>query len=211
MNKKRKCRLDSGNENISGFFLCLIFFLCGIFVGVFAARALDAHGAFALRENIIGLIDSISTGSYPNPNFLSVFWLTGRYHLLALFLGFSILGVFALPLLAAVRGFYLSFSIAALIRAFGPAAFPLALSLFGIWSIITIPAFFFVLNQSFSTAAQLGKSLFSEPKVSFPTLYGRKFLQTMALSLFAIILTVILELSFTPTLLLWTSSFLSIY
>ena len=208
MNRRKTYHLDDGKQKSSGFFVCLIFFLCGVFVGIFSARALDASGAFALRENTLSLIESISEGTHVSPSFFSTFWLTGRYHLLASFLGFSILGMFFLPVLAGVRGFYLSFSVAALIRAFGPPALPLALSLFGVWAMVSVPTFFFLANQSFDTAVQLGKSLFGGPKLLFSTLYGRKFLQVTVLSFLAVILLVLLELYFTPILVLWTSSFL---
>ena len=210
MNKRRQYRFDESGQAVSGFFVCILFFLCGTFMGIFSARALDATGAFILRGNVLSLIESILGDYYTAPNFWMSLWLTGRYHLIAVFLGFSVLGVFLLPVLAAVRGFYLSFSIAALIRAFGPSAFPLALSLFGIWAVFTVPTLFFLLNHSFRTAVQLAGSLFSGPKVLFSHLYGRKFTVLTFLSFFTLVVVVLLELYFTRALVLWTSSFLSL-
>ena len=208
MNKRKRQRLDGENQAISGFFISLVFFLCGIFLGIFSARALDANGALVLRESMMALVSEMTGEAYQAPSFLSAFWLVGRYHLLVVFLGFSVLGVMLLPFLAAVRGFYLSFSIAALVRAFGSSAYPLAFSLFGLWALFTVPTFFFLLNGSFATALALARSLFSGPKVFFWPLYGKRFLKVTIVSFVFLALIVLLELQLTPLLLTWAVGFL---
>jgi len=157
---------------------------------------------------MLGHIAQIRAGTVESPGFLSVFWIAGRDHLLVLFLGFSLLGVFCLPILSAVRGFYLSFSIAVFVRAFGTGGLPVALSLFGVSAVITVPCFFILVSQAFTATSELGRGVLGMGKPHIGTLYGRGYVLRTALCFLGILAAVLLELYVTPALVAWTSSFL---
>lgn len=207
---KRKGIVQAGSDqrDFFGLMLCAVFFACGIIAGTLSARHLDAAGTHALYESMMGYMEQIRTGTYVSPGFLSVLWTAGRDHLLVLFLGFSLLGTLCLPILSGVRGFYLSFSIAAFIRTFGIGGVPAALSLFGVGALFTLPAFFVLAAQAFSASAQMGKAMFGTGTLQAGTLYGRVYLFRFMICFLGILAAVLVELSLTPILVSWTSLFL---
>ncbi|MCL2367661.1 MAG: stage II sporulation protein M [Oscillospiraceae bacterium] len=198
----------SPGAEFTGLAICVIFFVCGIVVGTFSARALDEAGTEALRLSMAGHIGQMIDGSHRVPGFLETIWATGRMHLLVLFLGFSLLGALCLPVVAGVRGFTLSFSIAAFIRAFGTSGWPVAMALFGAAALLTIPGFFLLASQAFAVSARLGGALLGAGKLQARTLYDRAYLLRAALAGFLLLAAVVLELFLTPILVVWTSSFL---
>ena len=177
-------------------------------MGTLSARSLDEAGTLALQLSMASYIDQITDGTFPVPGFWSTLWATGRSHLLVVFLGFSLFGVFCLPVAAGVRGFYLSFSIAAFIRAFGAGGWPVAFSLFGVGALITIPCFFILASQAFAASANLGKAALGGGRLQIGTLYGRDYLLRTGGCTVGILAAVLLELYLTPALVAWTSSFL---
>lgn len=192
-----------GDETL-GLILCLIFFAGGIFGGTFSAAALEESGTAALYNSMSGYIGQIAESVYAPFGFWQVLWDTIRVHLLVIFLGFSLLGVLCLPIVAAVRGFSLSFSITAFIRAFGAGQWSLAAVLFGTRAIITIPVLFVLLVGSFSVSAQLGRALFFRGNaVTAGALYNRNFAKRVALSMAALFFAALLELYITPSLVAW--------
>jgi len=188
--------------------VCGVFFLVGIVIGTFSAGSLDEAGTLALRHSMAEYIEQITAGTHIAPGFLSALWVTGRVPLLVLFLGFSLLGSLCLPVVAGVRGFYLSFSIAAFIRAFGAGGWPLAFALFGTGALITVPCFFILASQAFAASAQMGRSALGAGNVRAGALYGRGYLLRTGLCTAGILLAVLVELYVTPALVAWTSSLL---
>ena len=208
MNRKAAYRARPPREEFFGLLVCAIFFLSGIVVGTFSAGSLDQTGTLAFRDSMAGYIDQIAAGTYTAPGFWATLWATGRVYLLVLFLGFSLLGPLCLPVVAGVRGFYLSFSIAVFIRAFGAGGWPLAFALFGVGALITVPCFFFLAAQAFRVSTHLGKSALGLEKVHIGTLYGREYMVRAGLCAIGILAAVLLELHVTPIFVAWTSSFL---
>ena len=208
MNRKAVYRVQPGREEFFGLLACVVFFLSGIVVGTFSANSLDEAGTLALGASMAGHIDQILVGGHHTPGFWSTLWVTGRVHLLVLFLGFSLLGVPGLPVVAGVRGFYLSFSIAAFIRVFGAGGWPLAFALFGVGALITIPCFFLLASQAFRASAHLGKSVLGLGRAQVQALYGRDYVLRTGVCAVGILAAVLLELYLTPALVVWASSFL---
>jgi stage II sporulation protein M len=60
-----------------------------------------------------------------------------------------------------MRGFFLCFSIAYVVRGFGAGGVPLALSMFALDAIITVPCFFVLAVQSFSSSTRLLRGVLS--------------------------------------------------
>jgi len=208
MKRKMTYQMGSDRRGFLGLMVCGIFFACGIILGTVSARRLDALGTQVLYESMMGYMEQIRAGTYVSPGFLSVLWTAGRDHLLVLFLGFSLLGSLCLPILSGVRGFYLSFPIAAFIRAFGTGGVPVALSLFGVGALFTLPIFFVLTEQAFSASAEMGRMVLGVGNVQIGALYGRGFLRKLIFCSFGILAAVFVEIYLTPALVSWTSSFL---
>ncbi|MCL2568383.1 MAG: stage II sporulation protein M [Oscillospiraceae bacterium] len=195
-------------EEFFGLLVCAIFFLSGIVVGTFSAASLDEAASAALRASMSGHIDQIIAGTATEPGFWSTLWATGRVPLLILFLGFSLFGTPILPMVAGVRGFYLSFSIAVFIRAFGIAGWPLAFVLFGVGALITVPCFFLLASQAFRSSLGLGKAVLGAGKVHLGILCGPGYFGRCGLCAVLILVAVFVELYVTPALVVFASSFL---
>jgi len=208
MKRNMAYQVGSDRRGCLGLMICGVFFACGIILGTVSARRLDGVSTQVLYESMMGYMEQIRTGTHLSPGFLSVLWTAGRDHLLVVFLGFSLLGSLCLPILSGVRGFYLSFSIATLIRAFGTGGVPVALSLFGVGALFTLPIFFILVSQAFSASAEMGRMMFGFGNVQVGTLYGRMFLRKLILCFLGILAAVFVEIYLTPALVSWTSSFL---
>jgi len=208
MKRNRIGRGDSDQRGFLGLLICAVFFVCGIIVGTFSARRLDTAGTHALYESMVGYMEQVRAGIYISPGFFTVLWTTGRDHLIVLFLGFSLLGAFCLPVLSGVRGFYLSFSIAAFVRVFGMDGVPVALSLFGVGTLLTLPAFFILVTQAFSASAQMAKAVFGIGTLQVGLLYGRGYWLRLIVCFLGILAAVFIEIYLTPALVSWTSSFI---
>ena len=148
-------RLNSGSDYF-GLIACGALFICGGIVGSAAAGfAGGAEVSIFMAEYLTRANGSaLRTGE-----FFLAFLNACMYPFAAVFLGFSVLGVFCLPALAAVRGFFLCFSISAVVRSFGADGTLLALSIFGVSAVLTIPCFFVLSVQSFSSSLKVLKSV----------------------------------------------------
>ena len=105
-------------------------FLLGGLVGCLLASHIGGGGQESLAAYVEGFLRAAQAGEITAPALASLVWDTVRWPLLALLLGFTALGLLGLPLLFAVRGFLLAFSIASFVRLFGGAGCLLALLVF---------------------------------------------------------------------------------
>ncbi|MCL2842533.1 MAG: hypothetical protein FWE28_03575 [Oscillospiraceae bacterium] len=205
---KRGVHAAGTQDEFHGLILCAACFVVGVVVGTVSARTLDAAGAHELRQSMIWHLGQITDGSYPVPGFLAVLWDTGRDFLLVLLLGCSFLGVLGLPIVAGVRGFYLSFSIAAFLRAFGSGGLLTAFSLFGVGALVTVPCFFLLTSQAFEASGRLGRMALGDGRARTEPLFGRRYWLQTGIACFGLLVAVLLELYVTPLLVVWASSFL---
>ena len=111
-------------------------FLLGGLVGCLLASHIGGGGQESLAAYVEGFLRAAQAGEITAPALASLVWDTVRWPLLALLLGFTALGLLGLPLLFAVRGFLLAFSIASFVRLFGGAGCLLALLVFGVQGLL---------------------------------------------------------------------------
>ena len=148
-------RLNSGSDYF-GLIVCGALFICGGIVGSAAAGFAGGTGVSDFMAEYLAR----TNGNAPRMGeFFSALFTACLYPFAAVFLGFSLLGVFCLPALAAVRGFFLCFSISAVVRSFGADGTLLALSIFGVNALLTIPCFFILSVQSFSASLKVLKGV----------------------------------------------------
>ena len=133
---------NSTKKNYLGLLACGALFLCGCIAGTVSAGCID-EGTM-LNDYITGFLSIFTNDTSPKLSLFSSLANNFKYQLIALFLGFSVIGVFLLPILSAVRGFFLSFSVAAIIRLLGSKGILLTLALFGVNTLITVPCFYYI-------------------------------------------------------------------
>ena len=148
-------------------------FLLGALAGCLLSALLEGEGLEQLEAYLETFLRSAGAGGLEGPDLLRQMWATLRWPLLALVLGFTALGVLGLPLLFAVRGFLLAYSVAAFARAFGSAGCLLAFLIFGVPGCLSVPALFVLGTQGLAASCRLAARSFGEGKGLPP--YGRAY------------------------------------
>ena len=135
--------------------------VCGasVFLGGAAGCVLvscvGGGGGTQLSAYLQMFLTAAREGQTAPPSLLPLIWNTIRWPLLTLLLGFTALGVLGLPVLFAVRGFLLCFSISSFVLMYGNAGSLLAFVIFGISSCTAIPVLFILGVQSMFSACRL--------------------------------------------------------
>lgn len=152
--------------------LSVSFFVGGM-AGCFLSTFVAGEGQESLKAYLDSFLSLAQTGELSAPGMAVQLWDLLRWPLLTLLLGFTALGVLGLPLLFAVRGFLLAFSIAAFVQIFGSAGCLLAFLIFGIGGAISVPALFVLGTQSLTASRKLASRFLGEGKPPSP--YGRAY------------------------------------
>ena len=144
-------------------------FLLGALAGCLMSTFLSGDGLASLQSYLEAFLWEMDGAErLEGPALAGQLWSVLRWPLFALLLGFTALGVLGLPLLFAVRGFLLAYSIAAFVRAFGSAGCLLAFLVFGVGGAVSVPVLFVLGVQGLSASCRLaGRS----PREGSP--YGR--------------------------------------
>lgn len=136
-----------------------------------AAFAVGALGGFLLCGWLLNrgyLVAELLLKGYPlaldarvgTVSFWESLWDVGRWPLLIWLLGSTALGRWMVPLVFAVRGFFLSYAVAGLSMA-AQGGVLLAFCLFGLGSLISLPLFFLLGSQSWEMAGRIRGQLFA--------------------------------------------------
>lgn len=185
----------------------MVFFVCGTILGTFIAGSIDNSGNSAMYGDINNYIKLIESGSFERADFLSAAFSAYKYHVLVIFLGLSIPGFVVIPVVSGVRGFYLSFSIAAFIRVFGSGGALAAIGLFGLTAIITVPCLFILSAQSFNASYGLCQTIRGKTKILLAQNYSGAYFLRCIICLAVLFLSVIVEIYLTP----WFVSAVSVF
>jgi len=156
-------RGDAGAEYL-GLIICGALFICGGIVGVTAA-GLASSGA-GVSDYLTEFLVLASGAPVRLGGFLRALFNDSAYHLAVIFLGFSAFGVFLVPALSAVRGFFLCFSVSAVVRHFGGDGVLLTIAIFGVGALMTVPCLFILSVQSFSSSLYVLKSVAAKSGVA---------------------------------------------
>ena len=194
-------RVAAGDQD-SSFRGCLIllavFFSLGIFLGQVLSGRVPASAAEELSQYLSSYLRLNGTQDLP---ILSAMLLYFRYPLLAFLLGFASLGIVLLPLCAVAYGFSLSFSVCCFTAAFGKNGILLALCVFGLRCLISIPCFFLLAVPSFSGAAALAALSLSRGKRQQPFRRGGRWWLRLGIVSIVLLSGVFTEVFLTPRLL----------
>ena len=133
--------------------LLALFFLAGVLLGqVLSGRVPDTTGD-ELRRYLEDYVRLGGEGAPTVQTALSALVIYFRYPLFAFLLGFASIGVVLLPCVTAAYGFFLSFSVCCFTAAFGGAGALLAMAVFGIRSLASVPGFFLLAVPALRSAA----------------------------------------------------------
>ena len=159
--------------SVSHLLFLALFFLGGILLGqVLAGNMPDGTGDELTRY----LTDYVYLYGQTAPEGRA-FWETVviyfRYPLLAVFLGFTSVGVVLLPVVAVAFGFFLSFSVSCFTAAFGGEGVLLALAVSGLRCALTLPCFFLLAVPSWQTSWALAGLSLGRGQRCAPVVYGR--------------------------------------
>lgn len=175
-----------------------LFFFGGVILGqVLAGRVPDATGDELTRY----LEDFLQVGGQTEltaRTALSAVVIYFRYPLLAFFLGFASVGVVLLPCVTAAYGFFLSFSVCCFTAAFGADGVLLALAVFGLRCLVTLPVYFLLAVPSWGTAAGLAAVSFGRGQRCAPVIYGRSCWLRFGAAMAALLAGVCVELFLSP-------------
>lgn len=181
-----------------GLLLCAALFVCGCIIGTVSAGFIT--DTTQLGSTVSDYLAFLSDKAAVQPAFFSSVVDAYKYHLAAVFLGFSILGVFCIPVLSAVRGFFLSFSVSVIIRLLGGKGILLALSMFGISTLVTIPCFFIISVTSFTASQYLLRLSMAKGGKSPGMLPTGSALASCAICLALLFVSALIETYLTPQL-----------
>ncbi|MDR0445916.1 MAG: hypothetical protein LBH17_02620 [Oscillospiraceae bacterium] len=179
-----------------GFILCAVLFAAGCVAGVASAAALPPDtrvGAY-----IAGLSEGSISGV--GERFFPALLSAGKYHIAALFFAFSVLGVAGIPIIAAIRGFVLCFTMSAVVRYYGQAGIPAALAVFAPEALIATPSLLMLSAPTFAASFSLLSSL--PRRAAGPMLpYGAGLLRSSAVGALAVAAASLASAAIAPGLL----------
>lgn len=131
--------------------LLALFFLAGVLLGqVLSGRVPDTTGD-ELRRYLEDYVRLGGEGAPTVQTALSALVIYFRYPLFAFLLGFASIGVVLLPCVTAAYGFFLSFSVCCFTAAFGVDGVLLALAVFGLRCLVTLPCYFLLAAASWGS------------------------------------------------------------
>lgn len=174
--KLRGRRILSGGRESGSFLPRLIFLAICFAAGVILGQVLSVRVADDVSGELVHYLSSffsLSDGeNSASGTLLSTLVVYYRYPLLAFLFGFASVGVVLLPLLSAAYGFFLSFSVCCFTAAFGSDGVLLALCVFGLRCLITLPCYFLLAVPSFRNAVSLAAISLGREARDFPIRYG---------------------------------------
>lgn len=178
-------------------------FLVGLFLGQVLSAHVSAETARELTEYLNGYF-SLSTPPEPTGRtVLSALAVYFRYPLLAFLLGFASVGAALLPVVTGAYGFFLSFSVCCLTAAFGPGGVLLALAVFGLRCLITLPCYFAVAVPALEKSVALVALSLEKGGRPSPPVYDKAWWLRFAVVSAVLSAGVLTELLVTPWLLNW--------
>ena len=180
--------------------LLALFFLGGVILGQVLAGRVPAAAGEELERYLSDYV-GLDRGELSAGTVFPALVLYLRYPLLAFLLGVASVGVALLPLATAAFGFFLSFSVCCFTAAFGADGVLLALSVFGLRCLVTLPCYFLLAVPAWGTAAALARASFGRGRRAAPVSFGRGYWLRAAAVLVALLAGVCLELFASPWLL----------
>ncbi len=185
--------------DVSALVVTAVFFALGGLAGCLIALGTEEAGSEALRAYLDQFLSVAQAGCLAQPAEMDLLWRDLRWPLAAFLLGFTALGLIALPALASLRGFFLAFSIASFVKAYGRRGSMVAFLLLGLPGALYVPAFFLLTTQSLAAACSLAGRTAGQGRRTLP--YHREYFFRCGLCAVAVFIGILLERYLVPILL----------
>lgn len=173
-------------------------FFSGGLAGCLLAGRVGGAGSESLSAYLNSFLQSAGAGEMEGPALASLAWGELRWPFLVLLLGFTALGLLALPAVFALRGFLLAFSISSFVRLLGREGCLLAILVFGIPGALAVPALFVLGVQSFLAARSLACRVWGDGRGPVP--YGKRYFLRCGMCAAALCMCILLEDLVVPAL-----------
>ena len=183
------------------FWILCVCFLLGMAAAYPARRSISTDALAQLGAYVQSYAQLADGRSQQPVSVLSAAAAYLRYPLLAFLFGLSAAGVALIPLLCAAQGFFLSFSVCCFTAAFGVDGVLLALAVFGLRCMVTLPCYFLLAAASWGTSAGLAAVSFGRGRRTAPVVYGRACWVRFGACCLALLAGVCAELFLSPVLL----------
>jgi len=130
--------------------ICFILLILGFSIGCFIGSLVGPSLTYDSW-----LSDFLGLSKLQNMGIVSAFFHFSRFHLVALLLGSSFLGIVLIPALSCIRGYILSFTAASIISAYPQNGLIMAAVILGIPALISLPCYFLLSIEGFRTATRI--------------------------------------------------------
>jgi len=198
-----KVHKTTPGQPVSRLLLLAVFFFFGIFLGQVLAGRIPIATTDQLTRYLRDYATITEEQSVNVKTIGSALVLYLRYPLLAFFMGFTSVGIFALPLITVFFGLFLSFAVCCFVTVFGPEGVFLAVAVLGMRCMITLPCYFVLAVPSWGTAAVLASSSFGRGRRCAAVTYDRTWWIRLAGCGLVLLSGVCLDFIGSPWLLMW--------
>ncbi|MGI6498079.1 MAG: hypothetical protein ACOX0U_04545 [Oscillospiraceae bacterium] len=136
-NKKKEYWGMTSAQSKALYLLSGCFFAGSLLGCLLSVRA--SGGEEALLTYLKQYLAAVKAGVTDAPGWLAVFWEVFRYPLACMLLSFVSAGRWMIPVIMAVRGFFLSFAVSAFVRLFGNGGLLVAVGVFLPSALVVLP------------------------------------------------------------------------
>ena len=174
--------------------LMLVFLICGVVFGcLFAGCTSNDFGLSVKYEDF-------ANGAL-NYSFFASYFNFIKYPALFFFMGFTAVGIFLVPILVSIKGFFVTVSICSVIKIWGIKGLYIALAVFGLQTMISIPVILFSSAFSFEFSKVFFNALRSKKSSVFlqHSGFGPYFVFFLIMALI-LVLFALLDVLITPAL-----------
>lgn len=150
LKKHRVLRSSKRTRQKGGFvfLLLMLAFLAGSVIGA-------ALGVNSSSESVYSVVEGITTRSTWSYGFLESLWNCSKFIIAVFFLAGSVYGMLLIPVLCAVRGYFLGCSAASIISAMEANGWLLSFFVVGIPAILTVPCLIVLGADAFVSSRKL--------------------------------------------------------
>lgn len=197
--RKRTTLHRNPSEAFTSTFLILILFLLfGMVSGcLFALHSKDNSFFTTMSKSLQEIVVS-GIEEYPlRKTYLNYV----KYVLAVFFLGFTVLGIAGIPLTVFAKGFFLSLSVSGVIQTFGRKAIIIALSMFGLQALFSIPCILAASCVALETSFSLSKLItLKRPQQGKRTISIKMYIFFFIVLSFLLFIPALLDTILTPKL-----------
>ena len=201
MNKKQPIsnRLRQADYSfIPRLVLLALFFFVGVILGQVLSGQIPATTGDELSRYLSDYIALGGELTVTGKTAVSALVIYLRYPLLAFLLGFASVGIVLIPCLSIAYGFFLSFSVCCFTATFGSDGVLLAVAVFGLRCLITLPFYFLLAAPALNTSAAFAAVSFGRERRALPVAYDRKGWMRLCVCLVILLLGVCVDLFLSP-------------